>query len=35
MAQVLSRELDLPVSVGEIVQSNTVGHTRRRRSIAS
>lgn len=28
MAQVLSRELDLPVSVGEIVQSNTVGHTR-------
>lgn len=30
MAQVLARELDLPVSSGEIVQSNTVGHTRAR-----
>ena len=28
MAQVLARELNLPVSSGEIVQSNTVGHTR-------
>jgi len=28
MAQVLGRELNLPVSSGDIVQSNTVGHTR-------
>ena len=30
VAQVLARELDLPVASGEIVQTNMVGHTRAR-----